>query len=1058
MKNLIAVICFFFALTLQAQSPLIDKIEPINQFPGGNIIITGTGFNSDASLMQVWFGSAKGDIVYSTTSLIEVTVPVGASSDNITVINKSNKTSGKSKEKFFPWYSGINFDPSKIGTSLEFSSNQNLYDICACDFNLDGKVDLAVTKFDGQSSVSIYRNQSTVNNMAFTLQNTISIPSPTADIICSDLNSDGYPDLVATKGGDGGDRNNVYYMPNIGGTINTYNQVVLPVGEVRTERVQAQDLNGDGKPELIVSNSINGGGVYVIKNTSGGAIQFGDYIVRGIEGVDSSTGLQIQDFDGDRRPDILVVVTAGSTREIRIFKNESTETNIQFSAAAPLSVSGLVTDIITGDFNSDGKVDVATSVGLTADKIVVYLNQSTDGTITFPSTGSEYGANEPWGLTASDVNGDGFLDIIAGNLNQTGFTVLVNDKTGKFNAEGVTGKYATRNFAVVDLNGDSKPDFASTSQASTTGPFYLEIRRNQNCFTPQILADPTQYLCNAQSIPMVSIPNAGANFIWKLDGLEVQNSASNEFLSTAVGNLTVDAVSESGTCNTTSNSIEFVASVGTVPGDPSAGNAGPVCIGGTIQLTSTAVVGATYSWTGPNGFTSDAQNPQITNAQLEHAGEYSVTISTGLCVSSESSTFAEVFSFPNFFIESEKGNGFCEGTTNNLSVKAVNGYSYAWKKDGQPFGGSSNVLPITQAGTYTVEITYTSLGCVNTDVAPIVVTTAQPPAGTAIASKSPACAGELIQFSVDGVSSGNILYNWKFSDGTTSTDVSPSKSFSTSGNITAGVELNFEGSDGCKSYTEVIVQITDAIIPTIDATANPMCPGTEETLSVAGSYTSYTWDDGTTSADRIITQPGDYTVVTLDANGCEQSTTLTVNSSPVPALEVTPLTQTISPGESVQLEAIGADAYLWEPNDGSLSAVDISNPVATPEKTTSYTVTGSLTGGCSLTLTVVIKIDGSIGIPLEVQPMKAFSPNSDGTADFWEVVGIENYTLDGVSLNVQIFDRKGIQVYDSEGAYENNWDGTFNGQYLPDGVYFFVITGPSGSQYIPLKGSILLKK
>jgi hypothetical protein len=62
-----------------------------------------------------------------------------------------------------------------------------------------------------------------------------------------------------------------------------------------------------------------------------------------------------------------------------------------------------------------------------------------------------------------------------------------------------------------------------------------------------------------------------------------------------------------------------------VQGTPTAGNTGPYCAGGTISLTASTIADATYSWTGPNGYTSTAQNPTIPNATTAMSGTYSVT-------------------------------------------------------------------------------------------------------------------------------------------------------------------------------------------------------------------------------------------------------------------------------------------------------------------------------------------------------------------------------------------------------------------------------------------------
>ena len=76
------------------------------------------------------------------------------------------------------------------------------------------------------------------------------------------------------------------------------------------------------------------------------------------------------------------------------------------------------------------------------------------------------------------------------------------------------------------------------------------------------------------------------------------------------------------------------------PAAPSvtAGNGGSVCAGSAISLTATTISGATYSWSGPSGFTSTTQNPSISNATTAKAGVYSVTATANGCTSAVSTT------------------------------------------------------------------------------------------------------------------------------------------------------------------------------------------------------------------------------------------------------------------------------------------------------------------------------------------------------------------------------------------------------------------------------------
>ena len=75
---------------------------------------------------------------------------------------------------------------------------------------------------------------------------------------------------------------------------------------------------------------------------------------------------------------------------------------------------------------------------------------------------------------------------------------------------------------------------------------------------------------------------------------------------------------------------------------PTVGYNSPLYAGMTLQLTASTVPGATYSWTGPNGFTSTNQNPSIAGASTTNSGTYSATVTVGACTSAPATTTVTV--------------------------------------------------------------------------------------------------------------------------------------------------------------------------------------------------------------------------------------------------------------------------------------------------------------------------------------------------------------------------------------------------------------------------------
>ncbi len=126
-----------------------------------------------------------------------------------------------------------------------------------------------------------------------------------------------------------------------------------------------------------------------------------------------------------------------------------------------------------------------------------------------------------------------------------------------------------------------------------------------------------------------------------------------EWYDSSFSNLLGTAINISGLCDgeyhvIVSSSIDCVDTAdvtvigsGAIPvAIPSADN--PVCDGDTIFLFANSVNGANYNWTGPNGFSSTQQNPEILNATFSNQGNYTLIIESGSCFSSAEDIFVDI--------------------------------------------------------------------------------------------------------------------------------------------------------------------------------------------------------------------------------------------------------------------------------------------------------------------------------------------------------------------------------------------------------------------------------
>ncbi|HTA26835.1 MAG TPA: gliding motility-associated C-terminal domain-containing protein [Bacteroidia bacterium] len=247
------------------------------------------------------------------------------------------------------------------------------------------------------------------------------------------------------------------------------------------------------------------------------------------------------------------------------------------------------------------------------------------------------------------------------------------------------------------------------------------------------------------------------------------------------------------------------------------------------------------------------------------------------------------------------------------------------------------------------------------------------------------------------------------------------------------------------------LKVTLKPIPIISATPidSVVCSGFPVTLGMNSCVpgTTYNWISSfnvSGSGDSVIdhtidTGSGPMTVtykIAGSANGCN-SDTITAKGviNPVPIMRVSPGNDSIKLGSSVTLKASGAITYSWSPATG-LSCTNCPNPVATPTITTTYTVTGTDSGGCEAEVVFTIFVqDQTIIIP------NVITPNNAGSLGLDNVFFITNLNYYPNS-KLTIYDRWGKQIY-TNSNYLNDWNG--GGQ--SDGVYYYTLILQNGKKY-----------
>ncbi len=1058
MKTSILLFLFFLILTKAfAQAPVINNVNPGTTVPLQNIVLTGSGFNSDMTKLNVWFDHVKGTIVNSSSFSIEVKVPAQARFSNVEVINLGTNLSGKSPTKFMPSFGGTTFDQTKVSSIFSNADPTELFDIASSDFDLDGKPDLVVTKTNNgvpATDIIIYKNQSSgIGSISFS-KTVLDVGAPTANVSCGDLNGDGKPDIVATR--NGATRNEVFMLRNINSVAGTLSfapvqKVLLDVGQFAF-RVAIRDLNRDGKPELIVSNALDDGNpstdnqIYIFQNQSTpSSISFAPPIKLPVVGANTTYGLEVQDLDGDGLADI--VLNQFQTSDLFIFKNLSAG-NITFGAAQKLAASGSFNNVTSTDLNKDGLLDLIVTATLD-NKVQIFVNNSSNGTIAFQAPQVLTSALGPWGVDASDIDGDGDVDIVVANRNEAKVNVFRQDATLSFTKFDIVTTKPTRNLRVGDYDGDGKPDIALTSFSGLT--FSADVLRNANCVSP-VITSPSATICAGQTVRLQAAPALGVTFDWKKGGVSVQSGLLEYFDATIADNYTVTATGIFDTgCSITSLPFSLTATAGAPPVDPDIIFNNP-CLGGTLNL-STSLAGATsYIWTGPNGVIPSSQSPAISSLTTRDAGIYSLQILAAGCSSNITKKLIDVASVPILPVTASPSATVCAGSTVTLSTSGT-GFTYQWLNGGVPIAGkTASNLSITQEGDYSLVVAISSPVC-NQETAKTNVKFFTAPVANFSVS-TPTCKGVPVTFTDQSTadSRGALVYTWDFGNTLISTLKSPSTTYTTVGSFNPQLTISYTGLSGCSSSVTKPITISTPLIPTISASLNPICLGETSALSISGSFSAITWVGVTGSTSTVnVTQSGSYSVNTIDTNGCTSSASLAVTSKPL----LTPFVAStdkpiLKAGEQAQLSATsGADSYAWSP-PGGLNNPSISNPIATPTTTTTYTVLAKKTAFCDAQSKVLISVDTVTDTSNE--PLNApllFSPNGDTINDKWIIPNAK------VDCTMTIYDGRGSQIYQKKGYNSEPWDGTYNGSVVPVGVYYYVFSCSSST---PITGSVLVVK
>ncbi len=378
-------------------------------------------------------------------------------------INARHVTASREERKRRPVFSNVQNSPLFLPV-VNYLSGGFASSVAVADVNGDGKPDLAVANDNSNptGSVSIL-----LGNGDGTFQPAVTYNSGgqyAISVVIAELNGDAKPDLVVL---------------NASGTLGilrgngdgTFQAVVTyGTGGTSPSSVAVADVNGDGKLDLVVTNQTGGNGEAVGVLLGNGDGTFKPVVTYSSGGAQPSS-VVVSDVNGDGKPDLIVTsycTVNGPCPGEGVVGVLLGNGNGTFQPAVIYDTGGIEAKwVAVADVNGDGRADVVVancgpsgSGSCGAGTLGVLLGNG-DGTL-LPVVTYGTGGDFPNSVAVADVNGDGKRDVLV--VNSFSLGVLLGNGNGTFqpaqtyNYPGGFPGETGESIAIADVSGDGRPD------------------------------------------------------------------------------------------------------------------------------------------------------------------------------------------------------------------------------------------------------------------------------------------------------------------------------------------------------------------------------------------------------------------------------------------------------------------------------------------------------------------------------------------------------------------------------------------------------------------------
>ena len=459
--------------------PSITSFYPTSGPIGTTVTITGINFDPSTSNNIVFFGGVQASIISASTDTIVVKAPAGTTFQPISVSTHS-LTAYSNKPFALTFPNGGSIDSNSFAAPKNFAVDEFSSNLSIGDLDGDGKLDVATVQTN-YGGITTFRNVSTDTIGLIQKKMTLGIQGP-GNILIGDLNADGKLDAMLITNA------NSQVALDLSVNKSTLGNIVMSGASQyfmagAANAIGIADLDGDGRPDMISTNASFNSMVSVFRSTIGG--NTGSFSKR----LDFTTnkqpyGLAIADIDGDGKPDMVV---SNSTGTISIFLNTSSVGNISFATKIDFVTGNNPLSVSAADIDGDGKPDVIV-VNQKDSSVSIFRNTSSIANISFASridfaTGTINSVNaSPQLLATGDLDGDGKPELAFACVQ--GISVLKNTSSPGLISFAPKVTYKTTKsplaISIGDMDNDGKQDLIYIALGYT-----VSILKNQVSQGPQ---------------------------------------------------------------------------------------------------------------------------------------------------------------------------------------------------------------------------------------------------------------------------------------------------------------------------------------------------------------------------------------------------------------------------------------------------------------------------------------------------------------------------------------------------------------------------------------------